>query len=111
MNPGQDKTTKAFFKDHWRQPLRRLGKISIPIFLASLISVTGIFGFYYCGPFIIPQMMSILSQPSFTDPEMILHHALLAVGIAVLLVLGGGTLNRHYQSQFRPVRLKRRRKK
>lgn len=113
MNPGQDKTTKAFFKDHWRQPLRRWGKIFIPIFLAALISVTGVFGIYYCGPLIVPQVMLFLFQPSLTDPVIILSHAFLAVGMAVIFVLGGGALNRHYQSQFRPVRLRilRRRKK
>lgn len=113
MNPGQDKTTKAFFKNHWRQPLRRLGKISIPIFLASAISIIGLFGFYYCGSLIVPQMMAFLFQPALTDPAMIFNHSLLAVVMAVLLVIGGGALSRHYQSQFSPVRLKalRRRKK
>lgn len=106
MTPGQDKTTKAFFKDHWRQPVRRLGKIIMPIACACAISVMGLFLFYYFIPFLIPQLMSFLYQPYLTHPLDVLSHCVCAVVMGIIVAIGGGAMHRHYQSRFHLVQLK-----
>lgn len=106
MNPGQDKTTRAFFKDNWHQPMRRFGKIFMPIIFSFFVSVLGLFLFYYFAPLLIPQLIPILSQPFLTHPLMVLSHCVLSVVIGIIVVLGGGALHRHHQSQFCLVRLK-----
>lgn len=111
MTPGQDNTTKAFFKDHWHQPVRRLGKILMPMICASLVSALGIFLFYYITSHLMPQMMIALYQPPLGHPLMILTHSILAVLTGIIAVWGGEVMHRHYQSQFRPVRLKMTRSK
>lgn len=106
MTPGQDKTTRAFFKDHWHQPVRRFGKIFMPIIFSCFISIIILFLFYYFIPLLIPQLMPILYQPSLVHPWKILSHCVLSVSIGMIVVFGGGGLYRHHQSQFRLVRLR-----
>lgn len=106
LTPGQDNTTKAFFKDHWHQPVRRLGKILMPMICASLVSIFAIFLFYSLIPHLIPKLMIVLYQPHLGHPLVILTHSAFAVLTGIIAVWGGGAMHRHYQSQFRPVRLK-----
>lgn len=102
MSPGQDKQTKDFFQKNWHHPLRRLGKVCVPIICAFFLSLTIIFSLYY----LFSEYMIFLYQPVMESSLIIFKHCLFSVIVGTLLVFSWGILSRHRQAQFRPIRLK-----
>lgn len=102
MVSGQDEKSKDFFKDNWHHPLRRLGKILVPIICACTVSLSVIFALYYT----VPHILSFVYQPRMDSSFLIFKHALISVITGVFLVFGWGAVYRYFQSQFRPIQLK-----
>jgi hypothetical protein len=100
MNPGQDNLTKAFFKDHWHHPLRRLEKNMIPIVCASLVTLCLLIIVYYYAPYLFSQETE--GYPS----EYTICYLILSVIMGNAIVLGSMGFKRLYQSRFTLVRLR-----